>query len=170
MVWGVLAVCSLAGCISDDAEEEYEGTNITVGDVLPNFSIALSGGSTIDTSALKGKVSVIMLFSVTCSDCQKQFPVMEQIYEDYKAVDDVQVFGISRAQGEEEVSAFWTAHNYCMPYSAQEDRYVYSLFAKSVVPRIYVSDRNNIVSVIYTDNPLATYEQLTLNIETLLNE
>lgn len=157
-------------CISDDGKDEQDGANIAVGDELPQFTVDLSNGTGISTEALKGKVSVIMLFSVTCGDCQRQFPIIEQLFEHYKQEDDVLIFGISRAQGEEEVSAFWTGNNYQMPYSAQSDRYIYSLFAKSIVPRIYISNREGVVQRIFTDNPLATYAQLEATVEQLLKE
>ena len=54
-----------------------------------------------------------------------------------------------------------------MPYSAQEDRKIFELFAKSVVPRIYIVDEDGIIRYIFTDNPLATFDDLVEAIKTI---
>jgi len=158
----------LVSCIGEDKEKEQDGANIKVGDVLPEFTIKMNDGSELTSASLQGKVSVIMLFSVTCPDCQRQFEVTEKIYEKYKDNEDVVIFGISRAQGEPMVRDYWNKKDYKMPYSAQKDRYIYSLFARSIVPRIYVSDENRIVRKITTDDPLAQEAELVKAINDLL--
>lgn len=158
----------LVSCIGEEGEEEQKGANIKTGDKLPEFTIDMNDGSELTSANLQGKVSVIMLFSVTCNHCQKQFEITEKIYEKYKTNDNVVMFGISREQGEEQVGKYWKDKNYQMPYSAQSDRYIYSLFARSVVPRIYISDENRIVRKITTDDPIATEADLINAIDALL--
>lgn len=45
-------------------------------------------------------------------------------------------------------------------FKAQNDRAVYQLFARQVVPRIYVVDAEGVIRYIYTDNPLVSFEEL----------
>lgn len=46
-----------------------------------------------------------------------------------------------------------------MPYSAQEDRHIYELFAGTRVPRIYMSE-DGIIRAVFTDDPLPGYDDL----------
>ncbi|NDV59658.1 redoxin domain-containing protein [Bacteroides sp. 519] len=176
-IWGIVlfTLMSFTGCVSGDSDlcgknEQGGGANIQEGDALPTFSVKLNDQSIITNNSLDGKVSVILLFTVVCPDCQKQIPITERIYDDYKDNDDVVVFGISRAEGESTVGKFWNEHQYAMPYSAQDKWDIYNLFAKSIVPRIYVSSKDRIVRRVYTDKPLANYDELKVLIEELLNE
>ena len=53
---------------------------------------------------------------------------------------------ISREEGAESVAAYWKEHALEIPWSAQTDRSVYSLFASSVIPRIYFCTAEGIVT------------------------
>ena len=169
-----LALCSLLfimGCGKDDCEtckEETEPGNIQIGDELPNFSVKLNNGAQVNNKSLEGKISLILFFSVTCPDCQKLFPSIEDIYEEYKNNDKFIFVAISRAEGESVVSKFMNEKGYTFPYSPQETRDVYSLFAPSIVPRVYISNSDGIVEQIFIDNPLATHEQMKSKIDELI--
>lgn len=167
-LYAVLCPFLFSGCVKDN-EDNGRAEYVSIGDVLPAFSVELSDGSTMTTESLSGKVSLIMFFSTTCPDCQAQFPAVEQIYNDFKDNDQVVVVAISRAEGSSAVSAFWRENSLTMPYSAQTDRTVYNLFAESVVPRIYISDKNRVVRAAFTDNPIAGYAELSSVITGLIN-
>ncbi|NDV57514.1 redoxin domain-containing protein [Bacteroides sp. 519] len=166
--WVMLAIVGLTGCVGEDNDSDGEGADIKVGDYLPEFVIDMNNGSKLNSSDLRGKVSVIILFSVDCQHCQEQFKVTEQIYEKYKNNKNFVMFGISREQGAAQVSKYWHDNKMKMPYSAQNDRYIYSLFAKSVIPRIYISNGERIVQAVTTDNPLATFDELVSLIDPLM--
>lgn len=159
-----LAGLLLTGCVKDKQED---GANLQVGDPLPTFHTTLSDGTTVNNATLAGKVSVIMFFTVSCPDCQAQFPVVEDVYASLNGNPEVVMFGISRAQGESIVGPYWREHGLQLPYSAQSDRYLYSLFARAGVPRIYVADKQGIIRTVFTDHPIATYRDLQQAIESL---
>lgn len=165
----VIAVALLSSCIKDDAEE-VKGANIQVGDNLPSLSLKLSDGTNINDSFLAGKVSVILFFNTSCADCAEQLPIVESVYQSVKDDDEVALFAVSRAQGEAYVEKYWEDNEYTLPYSAQSDIYVYSLFAKRVVPRIYIADKKGVVRFMYDDNPIADEVSLKNAIGRLLNE
>lgn len=171
VLWGILVFMSMGvtGCLSDD-DDNPEGANIQIGDKLPDFSVRLNDDRLINRQLLEGKVSVIILFTVTCPDCQKQLPVIEQVYKTYGDRDNISILGISRAQGEAEVGDFWKKRGYTFPYSAQDTREVYSLFAKSGVPRIYLSDGDGVVVRMFSDNPLASLDELKDILDQLLSK
>ena len=56
---------------------------------------------------------------------------------------------------------------YSMPYSAQETRAIYKLFATSRVPRVYVF-KNWVIRKIYTDAPTPTYSDIMSDLDALL--
>ena len=58
------------------------------------------------------------------------------------------------------VAGYWQEQHFTFPYAAQEDRTVYHLFAKSGIPRIYVVDAELTIRSVFTDNPLAGYDEL----------
>jgi hypothetical protein len=55
-----------------------------------------------------------------------------------------------------------------MPYSPQAERAVYSLFANSLIPRVYISDPSGTVRYIFTDNPVPSHDEIASALEQLL--
>lgn len=153
----LLLGCALfTACIDDDAEE---GTiDLQAGDPVPAFSVVMDDGQTVTSEHLKGKVSLIVFFHTGCPDCQKELPVLQRLYADYGQ--KIQLVCISREEGAAEISRYWEENHLTLPYSAQENRTVYYLFAKSGIPRVYVVDRDLVIRRVFTDNPLAGYEDL----------
>ena len=162
---GLLAV----SCIFEHADNPGD---IGVGDPLPSFSVTVrDAGSekTVTTSSLAGSVSVITLFSVTCPDCRATMPEIQKAYDVF-APQGVAFVNISRAEGWDRVEAMWQELGLSMPYSAQEDRTVYELFAKNVVPRVYLSDRRGIVRYLHTDSPNPDFPILETELNALLGD
>lgn len=135
----VLSSCSLGG---EDAIRHSDSL-IHVGDSLPEFTIRMSDGTVLMTSDLYGKPSLLVFFSTTCPDCQHELPGLNERYERHGQ--DTVFVGIACDQSDEEVADYWTACDFHLPYSAQPDRSVYSLFAKRGIPRVYISDPRGVV-------------------------
>ena len=162
-----LAIISLvtvfAGCI----KEENTGGEVKVGDILPEFEVVMSDGSLLTDDSLKGSVSILMFFHTSCPDCQQALPRVQSIYDEY-SVKGVKIALISREESSDDISSYWTNNSLNMPYSAQDDRKVYELFASSRIPRIYMSDENGIVRYIFTDDPVPSYDDLKSALESLI--
>jgi peroxiredoxin len=142
------------GCVHDD---DYRDADIVkVGQMLPDFTVAMNDGSVVTGEMLRECVAVVVFFDTSCSDCQQLLPQLQMLYDDYS--EKAYFVLISRAEGEEMISSFWALHNLTMPYSAQSDRGVYNLFARSLVPRVYISDAEGVVRYIFADNPVPSYE------------
>lgn len=148
---------AMTSCTSDDDGSEEEGVELTVGDKLPTFSVVMNDGETIASENLRGKVSVIVFFNTNCKDCRQELPVIQQIYDNYQ---ELPLIAISRAEDAESIVRYWRDHGLTLPYSAQEDRSIYHLFAKSGIPRIYIVDEELTIRKVFTDNPLAGYDEL----------
>ena len=150
----------LCGCI----KEKRNGHEISVGDHIPDFEVMMSDGTIVTDASLNGAVSIIMFFHTSCPDCRQTLPVVQEIYDSY-VEKGVKFVLISREQTKEEIETFWAEKGLTMPYSPQTSREVYSLFAQSRIPRIYISDRNCTVRTIFPDNPLPSF----IDIDAALN-
>lgn len=143
-------------CIEED---EFVEDVVSVGDVLPEFSVVMNDGRIVTGAMLCTSPSVVMFFHTSCPDCQQMLPRVQRLYDEY-ASRGVPFVLVSRDEESTFVFAYWTKNGLSMPYSAQTDSRVYELFARRGVPRIYVSDATGVVRHIFTDDPLATVEEL----------
>ena len=101
---------------------------------------------------------MIVFFHTGCPDCRKELPVLQKIYTDYSR--RIRMVCISREESSAEIVRYWDENHLTLPYSAQENRTVYYQFAKSGIPRVYVIDKELVIRSVFTDNPLASYEDL----------
>ena len=149
----LLMSCSLT---NDDDGDVVE--RVKVGDRVPQFTVKtvdpVSGEEGIFSSLSfgegGGRGSCIVFFHTSCRDCQRELPRLNSYYLKHKD-EGLQMVAISRAEGRESVAAFWAEHNLVIPYSAQEDRRIYELFASSVIPRVYFCSPEGIVTRMYVE-------------------
>ena len=158
----LIALLASVSCINDDPDPEFE---LKPGDRIPEFSITMSDGKKMTTDQLSQGPAIIMFFHTGCPDCQNTLPSVQKIYDQYK--DKVSFALISREQSEKEIKEYWKEKGYTLPFSAQKDRKIYSLFATSRVPRVYICNDGKITRI-YTDDPIPTYEDLVTDILSIL--
>lgn len=164
----IAAVLALAAAVSCIRDRIPQGADLTLGDRLPEFSVVLDDGTTTGTEDLVGNVSCIMFFHSSCPDCQQAMPRVQKLYENYGG--EVKFVCISREEGAETIRAYWQENGFTLPWSAQEGREIYNLFATFAVPRIYISDADGIIRAIFTDSPVPTYEDMETAVLDLLQE
>lgn len=97
----------------------------------------------------KEKPSLIFFFSTDCSDCQKQFPVIQKLFDKYG--NDVHFIGISRCESSAVIESYIRKHKYTFPIAHNGQNIVYGMFARQYIPRVYIV-KNNIVN--YTTNDI----------------
>ena len=148
-------------------DQAFKADSLVVGDRLPDFEGSMNDGSVVHTADLLGQPSVVVLFSVYCTDCRHELPEIQRLWDmsrqgeltgDGKALPIVL---ISRENTVEDITPFWEFGEYTMPYSPQPDRRIYSLFAPSRIPRIYISDPAGIIRFAHADDKLPSAESLT---------
>lgn len=161
LLFALFVLTVFSSCISDEPSEE---TGLVVGDPLPAFQVTMNDGSAVSTADLLGSVSVVVFFSVDCRDCRVELPEVQRLWDQQLGVPIVL---IARENTEETILSFWQQAQLTMPYSPQSDRRVYSLFATSRIPRIYISDSQGIIRYSHTDDAMPTAEQMTDEIQTL---
>lgn len=155
--YAYLLAASLVFCSC--IKERQTGADIGVGDVIPDFEVTMSDGSVVTGHELRQGPSCVVFFHTSCPDCQKVLPVVQELYDKY-AHEGLAFALISREDGEAEISAYWAQGGFSMPYSAQEGREIYSLFARTGVPRIYICEKGGLIKAIYSDDPVPGFEEL----------
>lgn len=154
----LLIGCTTQGCISDD---EPQGTALQPGDSLPSFSLTLSNGEEVSTRTLEGKVPVIVFFNTECPDCRKELPIVEEAWQEWQDNNLVVFMAVSREENEESVAKYWEEHKLTIPYSAQTGREIYSLFAPGVIPRIFIADKEGVITFTSDDTDMPDVETLS---------
>ena len=160
----ILSLLSLlmTSCIKED----QTGADLTVGDRIPEFRVMMNGGTEVTGRGLSQGKACIVFFTTKCPDCQKTLPAVQTLYEEYSP-EGVRFALISREEGVESVSQYWQESEFTMPYSAQNDRKIYELFAKTRVPRVYICN-DGVIRAIFTDQPEnPTYEVMKTALESL---
>ena len=163
VVYVFIVLAGLCGCI----KENPKGADLKVGESLPDFEVVMNDGTVVTDDLLKESVSVVMFFSTSCQDCRQTLPQMQKIYDEY-ASKGVGFALVSRAEPEASIISFWEENSLMMPYSAQNNREVYELFAKEGIPRVYICEKGGIIRYIHTDNPNPSYDVLKNSIESVI--
>ena len=147
-------------------KERPAGADLGVGDVVPDFEVTMNDGSSVSGQDLRQTPSCIVFFHTSCPDCQQVLPVIQELYDKY--IDEGVAFAlISREEEEATVSAYWAECGFSMPYSAQSSREIYSLFAQTRVPRVYICEKDGVIKAIYTDDPVPGFEELDSQINSV---
>lgn len=159
----LILICT--ACIRDNSEE---GTFILKsGDKLPAFSITLNNGLEVTNEEFRGKVSLIVFFNTGCPDCRKELPVIQEVYEYFKEYDDIKVLAISREQGYNDVCQYWASNDLSVPFSAQDERYVYDKFSENGIPLIFIINKNLVIYKVWKENECPDKYQIICTIESV---
>ena len=153
--WNIMLACLMIWGCGSIHEEDDVVERIVVGSRVPIFSVNVVDYEGLTTSFSTNRLygeTVIVFFSTQCKDCQRELPELNEYYLKHKDDEGFQMVAISRAEGEQSVADFWSANNLQIPYSAQEDRKVYDLFASSVIPRVYFVSSSGIITKVLIEN------------------
>ena len=152
----MLLIC--ASCVTDPDES---ADSLQAGDMLPEFSVRRADGSTVSRESLAGRPSVICFFNTGCEDCRRELPELQRAFEMSSELENCPRFVcIARDEKEADIARFWADNGLTLPYSPQEGRAVYELFAKSVIPRIYISSPSLRIIASYGDSSMPTAEEI----------
>lgn len=155
----------VSSCVTDSDKPVW---SLQKGDNLPGFSVIMNDGDVVTTGSLRGRKSMIVFFNTGCSDCRKELPAVQEVYDRcLRESNDVEIICISRSEGKESVERYWRKNGLTLPFSAQDNNEVYSLFASSVIPRIFISSGDLVIKFTYSDSPLASAEDIYRTLATI---
>ena len=161
-------VLSLVSCMHDDIEPADSTMLVKVGDQVPSFILTSSEGNELTSSSLRGHVYILNFFDTGCRDCQKEFPVMQQVYDDFEG--KVPILNVPRTQTKEEVSVYWEAAGFTMPFYIPQDKKLYYKFATKTIPRTYIVNAGGKVVATYSDSPIADLASVEHHLQQLLSK
>lgn len=167
LILGMIVSLSVLSCT-----KIQEMKHLQTGETIPEFKTYTISGKNTGNDKLKGKPSVIILFSTTCPDCHVQLPEIESLW--YYGSEVINVLAIARGEKTETVSDFWNKCGFTMPVAIDTDRTIYNLFdrgSKSGIPQVYITDQKGTV-IGYGDwrEPLTTSDILKKIQSTLNNQ
>ena len=165
-LFAVFVIVMLTACHNDNDDSSGRVTKVKVGDAVPDFTVTDVGGTDLSSSSLKGQVYVLSFFDTGCPDCQKEFPVLQQIYDKY--CDSVVVINVPRSQSVDEVKQYWSGVGLTIPVYMPHDKELYYRFADSGIPLTYVVDGKGVVQAVFTDSPLADFDTIDTVLRNLL--
>ena len=164
----VLSSLFLSSCVKDKDQDGKIENYIKVGDKLPNFTVKNTAEEELNNEQLKGHVTLLVFFMTTCPDCERELPKIEGIWQQLHENTDFKLIAISRAETASTVNQYWEKQQFKMPFYLDPEREVFSLFANSTIPRIYLVNRENIVTWMAIEETELTTEQLIEKIEELI--
>ena len=144
----ISALLIVSSCVADKEEPAW---SLQPGDACPDFEITTNTGLKITSQALRGKKTLIVFFNTSCSDCQRELPVIQQIADATESDQNVNVICIAREETAASIQAYWAENNLTMPFSPQPDRAIYNLFATSIIPRAYIIDATLTVTAVWAE-------------------
>ena len=153
-------VCSLFFILLTACQQDGEEDALLVkaGDTAPAFSLSDADGTVLESFSLKGKVYILTFFDTLCPDCQKELPVLQQLYNNFE--EKIIMLNVPRNQTKDIVQKYWDEAGFSMPFYMPKDPQLYYKFAQRGVPRVFIVDAAGKVEATYSDSPIADYTTL----------
>lgn len=144
-----LCLVSSAAVSCLDREKGYNDDMINyveTGDRVPDFTVEDDAGGSFSSSDFLGRRSLLVFYTVTCGDCRRALPTIQQVYTAIEGESDLyQVILIAREDAPEQVAAYWSQEGYDMHSYYDPNRTAFLSFANMSVPRLYVIDENGVI-------------------------
>ncbi len=86
------------------------------------------------------KITVLNFFATWCGPCLNELPHLQGIADRFADQKDVVFVVVGREESQEILDAFASKNGYRLPFVADKEGSLYSVFAKSIIPRTYVID------------------------------
>lgn len=98
--------------------ESLSGAALGVGDVMYDFSVITPDGQTITLSEMLEEKDMVLLnfWYTTCSWCLKEFPYMEEAYQQYS--DNVGILALNPLEANEAVASFQAQNGLTFPMAS----------------------------------------------------
>ena len=119
----------------------------------PEYNLVTLEGDTIRSSDLDGKVVVMDFWATWCKPCKIQFPIVEQLYKEYKGNESVVFLVINPLKGKEtaEKAARYIADsNHDLPFVNDVKSLTYENLNVRALPHIVIIDSQGTIRFTHT--------------------
>lgn len=104
---------------------------VKVGDIAPDFEMALSNGEKVILSSLRGKVVMLQFTASWCGVCRKEMPYIEKdIWLKHQDNPNFVLYGIDREEPVEKVEELIKKTGVTYPIGLDPDAGIFTLYAK----------------------------------------
>lgn len=127
--------------------ESLSGANLSVGDVMYDFSVVTPAGETVTLSELLAEKDMVLLnfWYTTCTWCLKEFPYMEEAWQSYS--DDVGIIALNPMEEDDAIASFQA--QYGLTFSMAKCPAAWSsTFGITGYPTSIVVDRYGVICLI----------------------
>lgn len=128
-------------------DEDISTATLGLGDVMYDFKVTTSDGKELKLSdVLKEKKLVVLNFwYTTCSWCLKEFPIMDEVYKEYK--DDVEIIALNPMEDNTVVKGFHDQYGYSFKMAACPSSWA-NTFGVTGYPTSVFIDRYGVICVV----------------------
>ncbi len=141
------------------------------GDTMPAFTVTFDDGRTFSSDALAGKVTLVTFFATWCPPCQKELAeVQARLWPAYKDHASFRLMVIGREHTDAELATYNEKKGFTFPLYPDKDRSVYGRFAKSLIPRSYLINKEGKVIMATTGYTESDFETLLKQIDQALKQ
>ena len=130
-----------------------------VGDPAPNFTLAtLADDRMISLSDYRGKPVILNFWSINCSNCLKDIPLLEKLYTTQQGAGKTFIiFGINTDSSDSfvDVARFQEQQHITYPFIVDDHYQARTLYGVTNTPSYYFIDRQGIIRAI-VNGPLDT--------------
>lgn len=114
------------------------------GSEAPDFIAKLNNGETFTLSDKKGQVILLNFWATWCSNCVKEMPAIEKLYEEYG--DQVVIIGVNVGEDESTVDAFIDTKNYTFPIAYDTESNISNLYPSAGIPYTVIIGKDGLVT------------------------
>ncbi|QIK61166.1 TlpA family protein disulfide reductase [Dysgonomonas sp. HDW5A] len=113
------------------AQDDDRKYLVKVGDMTPDFEMAVADGTTMKLSDLRGKVVMLQFTASWCGVCRKEMPFIESdIWQRHKNNSDFALFGIDRDEPIETILSFAKKTGVTYPIGLDPKAAIFELYAE----------------------------------------
>ena len=105
---------------------------MAIGSEAPDFTAKLNNGETFTLSDKKGQVILLNFWATWCSNCVKEMPAIEKLYEEYG--DQIVIVGVNVGEDEDTIDTFIEAKNYSFPVACDIESNISNLYPSAGIP------------------------------------
>ncbi|QIK55770.1 TlpA family protein disulfide reductase [Dysgonomonas sp. HDW5B] len=113
------------------AQDDDRKYLVKVGDMAPDFEMAVADGTKMKLSDLRGKVVMLQFTASWCGVCRKEMPFIESdIWQRHKNNSDFALFGIDRDEPIETILSFAKKTGVTYPIGLDPEAAIFELYAE----------------------------------------